>query len=44
MNDLIVNVSLEPLYIYRKGIDNKGKLTELVTESVTKSVSELRCR
>jgi hypothetical protein len=24
MNDLIVNVALEPLYIYKKGADNKG--------------------
>ena len=24
MNDLIVNVALEPLYIHEKGADNKG--------------------
>ena len=23
MNDLIVNVALEPLYIHKKGVDNK---------------------
>jgi len=24
VNDLIVNVALEPLYIHKKGVDNKG--------------------
>jgi exosome complex RNA-binding protein Rrp42 (RNase PH superfamily) len=44
VNDLIVNVALEPLYIHEKGAGNKGELTESVTESVTKSVSESKGR
>ena len=39
MNDLIVNVSLEPLYIHRKGADNKGVI-DRVSDRVSDQVGE----
>jgi hypothetical protein len=39
MNDLIVNVALEPLYIHKKGADNKGVI-DRVGDRVSDRVSD----